>query len=145
ASGVYKSEGWLRLKRYSGLPMNISAIDLVEIGSGGGSIASVHMGTIVVGPESAGSAPGPICYGRGGTQPTVTDADLVLGYLNPDYFLGGEMPLDADGARCGHEAHAAHPPGLNTAAASSGIPEVAPPHRPQTARPPPPPKPHTPP
>ena len=67
----------------SGLPMNIQAIDLVEIGAGGGSIARPRLGVIAVGPESASSTPGPVCYGRGGTEPTVTDANLVLGYLNP--------------------------------------------------------------
>src|SRR5690606_32042208 len=77
----------VNLKKNSGLPISIPAIDLVEIGSGGGSLARVEMGAIAVGPESAGSAPGPICYGLGGQKPTVTDADLVLGYLNPDYFL----------------------------------------------------------
>src|SRR5438270_10659401 len=77
----------------SGLPMNIQAIDLVEIGAGGGSIARAALGVIVVGPESASSTPGPVCYGRGGTEPTVTDANLVLGYLNPEYFAGGAMTL----------------------------------------------------
>ncbi len=82
------------------------------------------MGTIVVGPESAGSDPGPICYGRGGKHPTVTDADLVLGYLNPDYFLGGQMQLDADGARRGIEMHVGEPLGLDAVAAAWGIHEV---------------------
>lgn len=89
----------VHLKKNSGLPINITAIDLVEIGSGGGSIARVELGAIAVGPESAGSMPGPICYGRGGQRVTVTDADLLLGYLNPDYFLGGSMKLDLDAAR----------------------------------------------
>ena len=77
----------------SGLPMNIQAIDLVEIGAGGGSIARERLGVIAVGPESASSTPGPVCYARGGTEPTVTDANLVLGYLNPDDFAGGTMRL----------------------------------------------------
>src|SRR5438876_4918349 len=77
----------------SGLPMNIQAIDLVEIGAGGGSIAQARLGVIAVGPESASSTPGPVCYGRGGVEPTVTDADVVLGYLNPDYFAGGSVKL----------------------------------------------------
>src|SRR5207249_3703076 len=72
----------------SGLPMNIQAIDLVEIGAGGGSIARASLGVIAVGPESASSMPGPVCYGRGGLEPTVTDANLALGYLNADYFAG---------------------------------------------------------
>ena len=115
----------VQLKKNSGLPVNIPAIDLVEIGAGGGSIASVRMGAIVVGPESAGSDPGPICYGRGGAKSTVTDADLVLGYLNPDYFLGGRMPLDANGARSGIEAQLANPLGIDTVAAAWGVYEVA--------------------
>src|SRR6202008_120748 len=78
----------------SGLPMNIQAIDLVEIGAGGGSIARAKLGVIAVGPESASSTPGPLCYGRGGTEPTVTDANLALGYLNPDDFAGGTMTVD---------------------------------------------------
>src|SRR5213079_3096404 len=82
----------------SGLPMNIQAIDLVEIGAGGGSIARAALGVIAVGPESASSVPGPVCYGRGGTEPTVTDANLVLGYLNPDYFAGGSLRLHLGGA-----------------------------------------------
>ena len=76
------------------LPM----VDIHAIGAGGGSIARVEAGTLQVGPESAGSEPGPVCYGRGGTEPTVTDADLVLGRLDPAGFWGGRAPLDADGA-----------------------------------------------
>lgn len=87
-----------RQKRFtegSGLPVRISTIELIEIGAGGGSIARVdELGLLKVGPESAGSEPGPACYGLGGTEPTVTDADLVLGYLNPDYFAGGTMTVD---------------------------------------------------
>ena len=84
-----------RFKRGSGLPVRIPAIELIEIGAGGGSIARIDdLGLLKVGPQSAGADPGPACYGRGGTQPTVTDANLLLGYLNPDYFLGGRMRLD---------------------------------------------------
>ena len=89
-----------RFKRGSGLPLRIPAVDLIEIGAGGGSIARVdRQGLLSVGPRSAGSEPGPACYGRGGREPTVTDADLLLGYLDPGYFLGGEMRLDPDAAR----------------------------------------------
>ncbi|MGH2403777.1 MAG: hydantoinase/oxoprolinase family protein [bacterium] len=89
-----------RFRRGSGLPMKIPVIDMIEIGAGGGSIASASaLGLLSVGPESAGAEPGPACYGRGGAAPTVTDADLVLGYLNPTYFLGGTMRLDVDAAR----------------------------------------------
>lgn len=84
-----------RFKKGSGLPILIPSIDLIEIGAGGGSLASVDaLGLLKVGPQSAGSVPGPVSYGLGGTQPTVTDADLILGYLDPENFLGGEMALD---------------------------------------------------
>ena len=89
-----------RFARGSGLPLQVPVIEMIEIGAGGGSLARVDgMGLLKVGPESAGSAPGPACYGRGGTRPTVTDADLVLGYLDPGSFLGGRMRLDAEAAR----------------------------------------------
>ncbi|MGA1198598.1 MAG: hydantoinase/oxoprolinase family protein, partial [Candidatus Latescibacterota bacterium] len=84
-----------RFKRGSGLPLLVPVLDMIEIGAGGGSIAHVNaLGLPAVGPESAGSQPGPVCYGRGGEAPTVTDADLILGYLNASHFLGGEMVLD---------------------------------------------------
>ncbi len=105
----------------SGLPMNIQAIDLVEIGAGGGSIARARLGVIAVGPESASSTPGPACYGRGGTEPTVTDADVVLGYIDPRYFAGGSIPLDADAAARAIEAHVARPLGLSLEQAAWGI------------------------
>jgi N-methylhydantoinase A/oxoprolinase/acetone carboxylase beta subunit len=105
----------------SGLPMNIQAIDLVEIGAGGGSIARATMGVIAVGPESASSTPGPACYGRGGTEPTVTDANLALGYLNPDEFAGGTMRLDARAAAEAIETRVARPLGLSLAEAAWGI------------------------
>jgi N-methylhydantoinase A len=83
-----------------GLPINVPMIDIATIGSGGGSISWVDEGGLLnVGPKSAGAVPGPVCYGRGGTEPTVSDAHLVLGRLNPDYFLGGKLSLDADAAR----------------------------------------------
>ncbi len=89
-----------RFIRGSGLPVRVPVVDLIEIGAGGGSIARVGpFGLPKVGPESTGADPGPACYGRGGTHPTVTDADLVLGYLNPEFFLGGEMSLDSRAAR----------------------------------------------
>ncbi|HUQ73699.1 MAG TPA: hydantoinase/oxoprolinase family protein [Burkholderiales bacterium] len=89
-----------RFKRGSGLPVLIPSIDLIEIGAGGGSIAYCNdLGLLNVGPQSSGSVPGPACYGRGGADPTVTDADLLLGYLSADNFLGGEMKLDTAAAR----------------------------------------------
>ncbi len=82
-------------KAGSGLPARIPVLDLIEIGAGGGSIAEVGTrGVITVGPHSAGAEPGPACYGRGGQDPTLTDANLLLGYLDPEFFLGGDMPLD---------------------------------------------------
>ena len=85
-----------RFLRGSGLPMQIATVELIEIGAGGGSIAHrSDLGTLNVGPESSGAQPGPACYGRGGTGATVTDADLTLGYLNADFFLGGAMKIDA--------------------------------------------------
>ncbi len=88
-----------RFKKGSGFPVTITSVDLVEIGAGGGSIARVdELGLLKVGPESAGAEPGPACYGRGGTQPTVTDTDVLLGTLDPAFFLGGDMPLDAGAA-----------------------------------------------
>jgi N-methylhydantoinase A len=105
----------------SGLPMNIQAIDLVEIGAGGGSIAQARLGVIAVGPESASSTPGPVCYGRGGREPTVTDANLVLGYLNPRYFAGGAMTLDAGAALRALEQRIARPLGLEVEEAAWGV------------------------
>jgi len=105
----------------SGLPMNIQAIDLVEIGAGGGSIARATLGVIAVGPESASSMPGPVCYARGGTEPTVTDANLALGYLNPDYFAGGSMRLHLGGAARAIEEKVGRPLGLSLEDAAWGI------------------------
>ena len=94
-----------------------------SIGAGGGSIAwtDPKTGLLKVGPEGAGAQPGPACYGLGGAEPTVSDADLVLGYLNPDYFLGGRMSLDAEQARCAVEQRVAEPLGLSVEAAAAGI------------------------
>ena len=105
----------------SGLPMNIQALDLVEIGAGGGSIARAALGVIAVGPESASSMPGPVCYGRGGAEPTVTDANLVLGYLNPEYFAGGTLRLHVGAAARAIEARVARPLGLALEEAAWGI------------------------
>ncbi len=89
-----------RFTKGSGMPLRVPVIDLIEIGAGGGSIAQMGaFGLPKVGPESTGADPGPACYAQGGTEPTVTDADLLLGYLNPEFFLGGEMRLDVGAAR----------------------------------------------
>ncbi len=112
-------------KAGSGLPISLPAVELLEIGAGGGSIARTEMGIIQVGPESAGADPGPVCYGHGGTQPTVTDANLVLGYLNPDYFNGGAMALDRGGAEDGIKRAIGDPLGLSLGEAAWGIHTVA--------------------
>ena len=115
----------IRYKRGSGLPINTPAVELLEIGAGGGSIARAELGTIVVGPESAGAAPGPVCYGNGGTEPTVTDANLMLGYLNPDYFNNGAFALDRNAAAAAIASRIGKPLGLSTEDAAWGIHLVA--------------------
>jgi N-methylhydantoinase A len=110
----------------SGYPVRTPVVDLIEIGAGGGSIAWVDSGGLLrVGPRSSGADPGPVCYRRGGVEPTVTDANVVLGRLNPDYFLGGEMGLDVEGARRAIEERCAKPLGLDVTAAANGIVEIA--------------------
>ena len=113
-----------RFKKGSGLPIKAPVIDMIEIGAGGGSIAAIdEVGLLRVGPHSAGADPGPACYGRGGTEPTVTDANLLLGYYDPGFFLGGRMALDRDAAERAlakrrREARASArsiPPGASTA------------------------------
>lgn len=114
-----------RFRAGSGLPVAVSVYDLLEIGSGGGSIARVNdLGLLQVGPDSASSEPGPVCYGRGGSEPTVTDADLVLGYLDPGYFLGGEMVLDIEAARRAIAERIGAVAGLDLTRAAAGIHEI---------------------
>jgi N-methylhydantoinase A len=109
----------------SGLPIRISTVDLIEIGAGGGSIARRDaIGLLKVGPDSAGSEPGPACYGRGGTAPTVTDANLLLGFLDPASFAGGSLPLDRDAAARAVGA-LAEALGLSPEATAWGIHDVA--------------------
>ncbi len=110
-TGTFEAARVKRQFRGSGFPLKVPSLEMIEIGAGGGSIARVDgTGLMKVGPDSAGAKPGPVCYGLGGTNPTVTDADLVLGYLDPKYFLGGDMKLNVEasqaaiaalGKRCG--------------------------------------------
>ena len=108
-----------RFKRKSGLPIRVPVVDLIEIGAGGGSIARVDdLGLPAVGPRSAGSEPGPACYARGGREPTVTDADAVLGYLDPEFFLGGRLRLDTKAAAEALDEHVGRPLGMASAEAA---------------------------
>ena len=109
-----------------GLPVQIPMIDIEEVGTGGGSIARLANGRALrVGPESGGAAPGPVCYGAGGVEPTVTDANLLLGRLTPDLFLGGEMRLDLDAARRAMAERIADPLGIELAQAADGVIRIA--------------------
>src|SRR5262249_55519086 len=110
----------------TGLPIQIPMIDIEEVGTGGGSIARVETGgALHVGPESAGAQPGPVCYGLGGSEPTITDANLILGRLGADRFLGGEMKPDLAGAKRALEERVAKPLGLDLTAAADGILRIA--------------------
>ena len=110
----------------TGLPLQIPMIDIQEVGTGGGSIARIETGGgLRVGPESAGAQPGPVCYGQGGAEPTVTDCNLVLGRIAADRFLGGEMKLDLDGARAALEEKIAKPLDLDPVAAADGVLRIA--------------------
>ena len=121
-SATFEAGRARRFAHGSGIPLKVPVIDLIEIGAGGGSIARLDaMGLMKVGPRSAGAEPGPVCYGRGGTEPTVTDADLWLGYLSPEFFLGGEMPLDAAAVRVAMDGTLSRPAGLDTTGAAAGV------------------------
>jgi N-methylhydantoinase A len=114
-----------RFRKGSGLPLKVPVIDMIEIGAGGGSIARVdRLGLIRVGPDSASADPGPACYGLGGTQPTVTDCDLLLGYLAPASFLGGEMALDVAAAARAIEENIGKPLGLSAVEAAWAVHET---------------------
>ena len=111
-----------RLLRGSGHILRVPAIDLAEVGAGGGSIASVDIsGSLRVGPQSSGAVPGPACYGQGGQEATVTDADVLLGYLNPRHLLGGDFPIDQELARDAVSRNVAVPLGLSEVEAAHGI------------------------
>jgi N-methylhydantoinase A len=111
-----------RFRQGSGIPLKVPVIDLIEIGAGGGSIARLdRMGLLKVGPDSASSEPGPVCYRKGGENPTVTDADLMLGYLSSDYFLGGELTLDTSSVESALKKKLADDAGLQIIETAAGI------------------------
>lgn len=115
-----------RFKKGSGLPIKLPVIELIEIGTGGGSIARVDaLGLLKVGPDSSGADPGPVCYGNGGEEPTVTDANLILGYLDPAYFLGGKMSLELEKAKQVIQEKIAEPLGMTMEEAAWGIHQIA--------------------
>ncbi|MGH7312693.1 MAG: hydantoinase/oxoprolinase family protein [Candidatus Rokuibacteriota bacterium] len=114
-----------RFRKGSGLPVRVPVIELIEIGAGGGSIARVdRMGLLKIGPDSAGADPGPACYNLGGRLPTVTDADLLLGYLDAEFFLGGRMPLGREAAERAIDEHIARPLGTDVVQAAWGVHRV---------------------
>jgi N-methylhydantoinase A/oxoprolinase/acetone carboxylase beta subunit len=119
---TFEADRAQRMTSGSGIPIATPSVDLIEIGAGGGSIARVdELGLLKVGPTSAGSNPGPACYGRGGSQPTVTDADLVVGLIDAERFLGGRMPLDVDRATEAIGKHLSEPLGISILRSAWGV------------------------
>src|SRR5476651_2719710 len=124
-SRVFEVDRAARFLKGSGLPVRIPVIEMVEIGAGGGSIARVdELGRVAVGPESASSEPGPAAYGRGGTRPTVSDADLALGRLDKDRFAGGKLKLRDDLARAALEEHIGKPLSIDWTTSALAISEM---------------------
>lgn len=125
SSRFFEVDRTARFMKGSGLPLRIPVVEMVEIGAGGGSIAHLDsMKRVVVGPESASSVPGPACYGLGGTRPAVTDADVVLGLIQPDNFAGGSMTLDVERAAVALQNEIGEPLGLSSAMAASAVYEI---------------------
>jgi len=121
----YEIARMVRFKRGSGLSLRVPVVDILEVGAGGGSIAHPSgLGLLQVGPESAGATPGPASYGQGGALPTVTDADVLLGYLDPGYFLGGAMALDVEAASAAMAHGLAAPLGVSVETATWGVHDV---------------------
>ncbi len=115
-----------RLLRGAGYVLRVPTIDIAEVSAGGGSLAWVdRAGGLQIGPHSAGAAPGPVCYGAGGTEPTVSDADVALGFLNPEHLLGGTFPIDAERARAALRDRLAEPAGLTETEAAWGVHTLA--------------------
>ena len=115
-----------RLLRGAGYVLRVPTIDIAEVSAGGGSIAWVdRAGGLQIGPHSAGAVPGPVCYGAGGTEPTVSDADVALGFLNPEHLLGGAFPIDAERARAAVRERLAEPAGLAETEAAWGVHTLA--------------------
>ncbi len=111
-----------RLNTGAGYKLRVPAIDIAEVGAGGGSLVSIDTaGAVHVGPDSAGAVPGPVCYARGGCQPTLTDANLLLGYLNPSALLGGQLPVDRALTEAVFRDRVAEPLGLDVLVAAYGI------------------------
>lgn len=124
-SRAFEVDRAYRFKKGSGLPVRIPVIEMVEIGAGGGSIAHIDkIGRIQIGPESAGSDPGPACYGKGGSNPTVTDADCVMDRLDPHQFAGGNLSLSRESAELAIEAQLSQPLQLSVADTARGIAEI---------------------
>ncbi len=132
---AYEVDRVHRFKRGSGTPLAAPTVDLIEIGAGGGSLCAVDdLGALRVGPESAGADPGPACYGRGGTRATVTDANLVLGYLDPAAFLNGALPLDRAAAEVALLRDVGEPLGLDALGAAAAVVEIVNENMAQAAR-----------
>ena len=124
-SNEFETARVYRFKKGSGLPVKTSVIEMIEIGAGGGSNRPRRRSRLAQSrTESAGADPGPVCYGQGGDKPTVTDADLILGYLDPDFFLGGRMELDREGASKAIEQKIASQLGIDAIEAAWGIHQV---------------------